>query len=318
MTAFPYGRDATAVATYGKLCAVPRHAHVPQPLQFVPFRGSAAVADGLLTKAMLRGATWRRLFHDVYVHRESELDRRAWCDAVALTLPPGAALGGLSAAFLWGVDLLARNAQVSVVVPRDRRLPRSARVGVHYTTLADHDVTWLGELPVTTPERTAFDLGRRSSRAGALVAIDALTHRRLVKLDALQALVAERAAWPGVPLLNEVLLLAEPLAESPMETRLRLLLFDACLPPSVAQHEVRDAGGRLVGRVDLAWPELRLAIEYEGDHHRERHQFRRDVARLNALRAAGWAVLRFTADDVLRHPHRLIREVEAAMRAIRP
>ena len=156
------------------------------------------------------------------------------------------------------------------------------------------------------------------SRAGALVAIDALTHRGLVKLDALHTLAAERAAWPGTPLLNEVLLLAEPLSESPMETRLRLLLVDAGLPLFTAQHEVRDAHGRLIGRVDLALPELRLAIEYEGDHHRERHQFRRDVARLNALRAAGWTVLRFTADDVLRHPDRLIREVAAAIRALRP
>jgi very-short-patch-repair endonuclease len=114
-----------------------------------------------------------------------------------------------------------------------------------------------------------------------------------------------------------VLLLAEPLAESPMETRLRLLLVDAGAPPPTAQHTVRDREGRVVGRVDLAWPELRLAVEYEGDHHRERAQFQRDVARLNALRAAGWTVLRFTADDVLRHPHSTIAQVAAAMRELR-
>ncbi|MEV7228582.1 DUF559 domain-containing protein [Polymorphospora sp. NPDC051019] len=85
------------------------------------------------------------------------------------------------------------------------------------------------------------------------------------------------------------------------------------LPPPVAQHEVHDHRGRFVGRVDLAYPRWRIAIEYEGDHHRERTQFRRDVARLNDLRACGWLVLRFTADDVLRHPERIIALVHQAV-----
>lgn len=170
---------------------------------------------------------------------------------------------------------------------------------------------------MTTPERTAFDLGRHGSRADALVAVDALAHRRVVKLDAVRSLAAERRRWPGVRQLDEVLLLAEPLSESPMETRLRLLLIDAGAPPPVAQHNILDARGRFVGRVDLAWPQLRLAVEYEGDHHRERAHFRRDVARLNALRAAGWTVLRYTADDLLRHPRRTVAQVASAMRELR-
>jgi very-short-patch-repair endonuclease len=56
------------------------------------------------------------------------------------------------------------------------------------------------------------------------------------------------------------------------------------------------------------------ALEYEGDHHRERGQFRRDIARVNALRQAGWLVLRFTADDVLRDPDRVVVLVAAAIR----
>ncbi|MEJ3743767.1 DUF559 domain-containing protein [Actinomycetes bacterium KLBMP 9797] len=66
--------------------------------------------------------------------------------------------------------------------------------------------------------------------------------------------------------------------------------------------------------MDLAYPDLRIAIEYEGDHHRERVHFQQDVHRLNALRALGWLVLRFTADDVLRNPERTVRQVVAAIR----
>jgi Protein of unknown function (DUF559)/AbiEi antitoxin C-terminal domain len=265
---------------------------------------------------MLRGAAWRRLFPDVYVHRDTEMDHRAWCAAVALTLPAGAAIGGPSAAYLWGVDLLAADAPVSVVVPRARRMRADRRIALHYTTLTRDDVTVLAGVPLTSPERTAFDVGRHGSRATALIALDAILHQRIVKAEAVEAVAQERCRWPGVPLLNEILLLAEPLAESPMESRLRLLLLDAGLPPATAQYAVRDARGHFIGRVDLAWPELKLAVEYEGDHHRERGQFRRDIARLDALRAAGWTVLRFCADDVLRNPARTVRSVATALRSL--
>jgi very-short-patch-repair endonuclease len=186
------------------------------------------------------------------------------------------------------------------------------KVRVTHGVLAGNDVVRFGGLPVTSPVRTAFDLGRRRSRVDALVALDALAHRRVAKLPAIAGYAAARPRWPGVSQLRGLLTLAESLAESPMETRLRLLLLDADLPRPTAQHEVRDRRGRLIGRVDLAYPELRVALEYEGDHHRERAHFQRDVGRLNGLRAAGWLVLRFTADDVLRHPARVVGEVQRA------
>ncbi|MET7971044.1 DUF559 domain-containing protein [Micromonospora sp. NPDC005305] len=294
---------------------MPSSAHVPRRLSFLPFRGSAAVAEGLLTWAMLQGPAWRRLLPDVYVHRDGHRpdDHRLWCDAVALRLPPGAAIAGSSAAFLWGADLLARDAPVTVLLPRAARMRPHPRVRQVRSVLPGTDRTRFAGLPVTTALRTAFDLGRQGPRVDALVAVEALLHRRVVKLPALCAYAAARPGWPGATLLREVLALAEPLSESPMETRLRLLLLDAGLGPLTAQHDVRDATGRFVARVDLAWPALRVAVEYDGDHHRERAHFRQDVARLNALRAAGWLVLRFTADDVLRHPRATIALVRQAL-----
>lgn len=293
-----------------------RAARVPRECEFLPFRGSEAVARGRLSRSMLRGPTWRRLFPDVYLHVDAPLHHRVLCEAVALTLPDGTAVGGLSAAYLWGVDLLPHAAPVTVVAPRDRRLRADPRRTVHYSTLAPGDLTHFAGVPVTTPERTAFDLGRRGPRVDALVAVDALLHRHVITREALRTLAAERCGWPGIPQLRDVLSLAEPLAESPMESRLRLLLLDASLPPPTAQHRVLDARGRFVARVDLAWPELRLAVEYDGDQHREKAQFRRDVARLNALRAAGWTVLRFTAGDVLRQPGRTARQVATVLREL--
>ena len=94
-----------------------------------------------------------------------------------------------------------------------------------------------------------------------------------------------------------------------METRARLTLVDAGLPRPVAQFEVRDPGGRLVGRVDLAYPDHLIAIEYEGDHHRDRATFRRDIARINALQDLGWPVVRVTADDILLFPAQFVRRI---------
>ncbi|HEX2773457.1 MAG TPA: DUF559 domain-containing protein [Micromonosporaceae bacterium] len=292
-----------------------RAANLPRQLGFLPFRGTQAVSAGLLTKRMLSGPTWRRLLPDVYIRADAYRadDHRIWCDAAALVLPPGAAIGGRSAAYLWGVDLLARDSRVSVVVPRSARMRSHPGLTAAHAVLPDTDVTRFAGIPVTTPVRTAFDLGRSGARVDALIAVDALLNRRVVKLEALRSYAAGHAGWPGTALLRELLSLAEPLSESPMETRLRLLLVDAGAPRPVAQYDVRDARGRFIARLDLAYPALRIALEYEGDQHRERDHFRQDVSRLNALRAAGWIVLRFTADDVLRHPKRVTGELARAV-----
>jgi hypothetical protein len=264
---------------------------------------------------MLKGKTWRRLMPDVYIAADAYAadDHRMWCEAVALTLTSGEAIDRYSAAFLWGVDLLPRHAAVSVSAARSGPVwPHGRRTTVR-ARLAGDDITILFGMPVTTPVRTAFDLGRQEHRASALIALDAMCHRRLIGLPELADYATGECRRPGVRRLRGMLELVDARAESPMETRLRLLLHDGGAPAPTPQYEVRDANGCLIGRVDLAYPHGKIAIEYEGDHHRERTQFRRDITRVNALRQAGWLVLRFTADDVLHHPRRVIDHVTTAV-----
>ncbi|WBB96237.1 DUF559 domain-containing protein [Solwaraspora sp. WMMA2059] len=308
-------------------------ARVPRELRFAPFSGSRAVAAGLATWQMLRGPAWQRLLPDVYVEAAAfdPADHRMWCEAVAVKLPVGGAICGLSAAYLWGVDLLPRRSPVHVTLPRSVRLGAHPRLAVSRRALDPTDITVsFGGIALTTEVRTAFDLGRLLPRADALAALDAMLHRRLLHADALTGYLDTNTGGRGIAQLRELVTLAEPLAESPMESRLRLLLHDAGLPRPTVQYEVRrpaqqatsrrqaqaadGAGrGRFIARVDLAYPQWRIAIEYEGDHHRERATFRRDVGRYNALRAAGWLVLRFTADDVLRQSGQLARMVRQAI-----
>ncbi|WIM99449.1 DUF559 domain-containing protein [Actinoplanes oblitus] len=271
------------------------------------------MTDGLLSRNMLRGRAWQRLLPDVYVHRALPLDHQVWCAAVGLVLPRHAAIGGPSAAHLWGAGLLAPQSPVSVVASRDKWTYRHPRILTHHTRLCPEDLTELEGIAVTTPERTAFDLGRQSSRATALILIDAMLHQGRLDPGAVVELAAQRDWWPGVARLLEVINLADGRAESPMETRLRLLLHDGGIPRPVPQFEIRDDLGQLVARVDLGWPAARLAVEYEGDHHRVQEQFRRDITRAHTLQRYGWTVLRFGADDVLRLPHETVLAVRTAL-----
>ena len=81
----------------------------------------------------------------------------------------------------------------------------------------------------------------------------------------------------------------------------------------MAQYEVRDGVGFFVARLDLAYPERRLGVEYEGDHHRGRSVFAHDLRRINALKLLGWRVLRFGAADVFGQPDRIVAQVRAAL-----
>jgi very-short-patch-repair endonuclease len=265
----------------------------------------------LLVAGQIRGNAWRRLFPDVYIAADVELDHRLWCEAALLYVDDDqASISGLSAAFLLGVDLLPITGwSVTLTVPPSRRPGRGAVTGLTIirAALARTDVG-SGRLRATTPIRTAFDVARLLPFGQAVAAIDAMAHRRLIDLAELRAYALAAGGCRGVRQIGRVLSEADPQAESPMETALRLVLVDGGLPRPETQVEIYSESGMFIGRADLAYRRVRVALEYEGDHHRDRATFRRDITRVNAMREANRTVVRVTADD-LRHPDRLIRQV---------
>jgi very-short-patch-repair endonuclease len=127
--------------------------------------------------------------------------------------------------------------------------------------------------------------GKRDDCPPATVA---MIHRRLL----------EWGRFPGCGKLRAALEIVREGAESPKETETRLLLRDFHLPEPVVQHTV-VVDGRFVARTDLAYPEWRIAIEYEGDHHRtDRDQWRADIRRQRDLEDNGWIVIRVTQLDL--------------------
>jgi G:T-mismatch repair DNA endonuclease (very short patch repair protein) len=279
------------------------------------FRGSEALRRGLLTPAQLRGPRWRRLRHDVYVDASVPLTHRLLAEAVTLTAPAGAVLGGLTAATLWSArgPFAGPEDPVEVVLPPDVRWNASSGVRVR-TAPTTGDVVTDGILRWTDRTRTAVDLIRRAGPLDdAVVLLDRLSEHRVIFLDDVRAAVASLPRCRGSARARRIAALADGLAESPPETRLRLLLLRAGLPAPIAQFEVRHEG-RFVARVDFGYPAHKLAIEYDGAWHGTAGQLTRDRARMNRLTAAGWRVIFVTAAD-MRRPEELAARIAAALSA---
>ena len=284
----------------------------PPQLRGHVFRGTWAVAAGVLTEAQLRSRAWRRLRRDVYADAELPVDHRLLARGVSLVMPPGAALGGRTAAVLWGLTDLASAADpVEVVVPPGTRWTPGPGVRVRSAPL-DGDVVRDGPwLRWTDRVRTAVDLARQDDGDESVVLLDQLVHGRMVGLTEVRAAVAALPRCRGSAAARRTAALADGLAESPPETRLRLLLHRSDLPRPVAQYAVRS-GGRFVARVDFGWPEHRLAVEYDGAWHGDPEQFPKDRRRLNRLAAAGWRTHFVTKED-MRRPDDVLAGVAAAL-----
>ena len=287
-----------------------------------PFRGTVAVRRGLLTRGQLYGPRYRRLLPDVYVPVGTTLDLCTRSRAAYLHVAPrGGVLAGFSAAALLGRGCALRRVPAEVLVPRDAR--SRPDLLVRRGTVPDSEVTVAGGCWVTVPRRAAWDLARRLPLVEAVVAVDALARWRAPRDPGFEPaeLLAYRAAAPGTRscrALDGVLALADRRAESVLETRLRLNLVLGGLPPPEVQHRVRDAHGFVLARVDLAYPQARLAIEYDGDTHFTPARSRADRRRDLLLADLGWHTMRLTYDDVDGDPPGTRRRVATLLQARTP
>ena len=287
-----------------------RPASVPENLRADVFRGAAAVRAGLVTRRQLDGPTWRRLFRDVYVHRDVPVTHELRAAAACLLLPD-AVVTGRSAAVLWGVPLAATWEDVELTLAPSAHACRMPGLRVRRARLAAEHRWGRSGIPVTAPEATAVRLAACLPGDDAVIAVDQMVATGIVDLLPIRA-VAATARGAGSARARAVCELADGLAGSPQETRLRLLIHRSHLPRPVAQFRVVDSRGRVIARPDFAWPDRKIALEYDGLWHAEPGQFAKDRGRLNRLREAGWTVIFVTAADMHR-PAELIARIEAAL-----
>jgi hypothetical protein len=279
------------------------------------FLGSHAVAVGAVTRAQLQSGLYRRLFQNVYADPGLPADHRLYARGAMLVMPAEAVLGGRSAATWFDAPFAAPMDPVLVVVPPDSAWRGPRGIQVHRTTVHPAEVSTIadaeGVVRMTSPLRTAWEIGTLQSVATAVALLDAMVRARHLDLGTLDHLARQRRGQWGARRFAKVVPFVDGRSESRPESLIRVACLRAGLPAPVPQHVVM-AGDEFLGRVDLAWPEARLIVEYEGAHHFDELQIRRDDRRYERLVAAGWRVIRLSSADL----HDLPAVVERIARAL--
>jgi len=238
-----------------------------------PFIGTEAVASGVFNRHQLR-IRHRLVFPNVYLSKQTplSLDRR------------------IAAAWLWA--------------------GREATVGcLAAAALHGDEVTAVAGLAVTTPERTAFDIGRRKPHRVAVARLDALARATNLKPDGVMSVAERHPGARGLRQLEVALEFVDAGAQSPRETYLRLLIIRAGLPRP--QTQIPVITGEETYYLDMGWEDCMVAVEYDGEHHRtDSLQYRNDIRRLETLQRLGWIVIRVIAGD---HPTAILQRVRRAL-----
>lgn len=245
----------------------------------------------------MRRADLRRPVHGVRVPRDRDA---SLVDCIALVLRPDQRFSHTTAVSVWGAPVPREHregSRVHVATIGGGSLMR--RPGVTAHRVADDDTVEQDGLPVSTPARAWAECATLFDFRALVVLGDHLVGRaRLATIEDLAR--ALRPRGHGVVLARAALEAVRPGSESPMETLIRLDVVDAGFPEPELNHEVFDERGTFLGRVDMCWPQLRIALEYDGDHHRERDVFRHDQRRGNGFAVNGWIVVHATAADAAR------------------
>ncbi|MFF1632777.1 hypothetical protein [Leifsonia sp. NPDC058248] len=281
--------------------------HQPQPLP--PALRSRPFAVGEAFRASvgpgrLRAGDLRAPFRGVREPSDAEITLLSRCAALNTRMPPAEAFSHTTAALLLGLPLPLRLSRPDVLhlsVPRPNRTPRIRGVIGHQPALRDGDVVESAGFRVTSPARTWCDLAPHLSVAELVAVGDAIVHWRRPRASVaeLSCAAARLRGRPGASVALAAGGLLHERSESPQESELRVRFVQGGLPRLDVNVDLRDRHGRFVARPDLRFPEFRVIVEYEGDHHRTaRTQWRRDLKRTIALQGMGETVLRLGADDL--------------------
>lgn len=287
--------------------AIPRELTDGRPFT-VPFARQLGIDP-----QVLRGARFRAVLRGVYVWSATADSPLLRLDAALLLAPPGAAASHRSAAAVLALPV-PPSPLASLTVPSGSRRPRMEGLRVHQVRDLPAPRMVSGR-PVVEPTMAFLQLAEPSTGLGGVdlvTAGDALV-RHWCGLEELQAAAHVRSNRGRRA--RAALAYVRCDVDSAPETRLRLLLVLAGLPEPKVGHVVRDSAGGWIARPDLSYPDQRIAIEYEGEHHLiDARQWSQDIARQENMEELGWLVLRITARDLFVRPAVTVTRVLAALR----
>lgn len=288
---------------------------LPSPLAHTPFTRANALAAGLGTNR-INGPDLLRPFHGVRHPGGLALSFEARCRAFTLRMPPAAFFSSVTAARLQGIPLpleLQQTPVIHVAVPAPHHASAARGVIGHKVQLMGDDVHELHGLRLSTPARLWCELAAELDLGDLVAAGDYIIHWRLplCSLEELRDAVERFPGRTGRAKLRAALLLLNNRSESPRESLLRVILVSAGLEGLRANLRVRVRGRAF--RIDLALPRYKIALEYQGEHHNDPEQWRKDMTKREILATDGWHTMEINADDL--HGTELIERIRITISA---
>jgi very-short-patch-repair endonuclease len=270
-----------------------------------PFLGTEALSAGAVTRRSLE--QHRRLHRNVFLPPGSPVTAGVRAKAAWLWSDRKAVVGGLSASALFGTRWIDADAPAELFRVNGKPVPG---IVIHRDELHASEICDVSGIAATTPARTAFDLGRRKGLLRAVIQVDALAHQTGVTAQEIAALIPHHRGVRGLVQLRDVVELMDGGAESPQETKTRLVLIEAGLPKPHTQIRVHPY------RLDMGYDEFKVAVEYDGEQHwKDPAQHARDIDRLADLAALGWRIIRVSAEILRYRPQVVIVRTCEALRA---
>lgn len=268
--------------------------------------GGFATAAQLLTvmtrqelDVQVRKRNLIRVWYGVYAATEPDLLGRLEALDLFMGCPAVACMG--TAARLYGFDVQNVTA-IHVLDPGVRMRPTRGLM-IHQRTGAE--VRLVASRRATAPAWTAVEVARELPRPRALATLDAALHSGWCTSRELKHAVVEQRGRRGIVAVRALMPYADGRAESAMESEARLVMIDYGVPLPELQYPIYGRDGE-VWRVDFAWPQARLAAEYESvEWHAGRREMLRDKTRFAGVQDLGWTVIPIVVDDVRRYPSRL-------------
>ncbi|MCP3800954.1 hypothetical protein NLX83_16950 [Allokutzneria sp. A3M-2-11 16] len=273
--------------------------------------------DALLVA--LRSCRLRRVQRGIYMPRNIDAPPLTIARAAILSSAvPRAVASHDTAARIHGIAVPETGRREHVTVPGDVRKRDRRELVFHNRALELGDVEVRQGIPVTTVPRTLADLAADRERLSAVWALDDAFRRGLCPPHRVEQAIARWRGGTGCVRAKAVFACSDGRAESILETAARLTLADAGLPLPRTQFEVFGADGRLIARLDGAFPEERVGLEFDGRSvHSAPEALFRDRTRQNDLVELGWVLLRFTWWDVVDQPKGFVESVSRTVGARR-
>ena len=275
-----------------------------------PFRAAEALDAGAISVRDLR-KFYRAVYPGVYAPRGIELSAVERGRAASLWSRRRGVAAGLSAAALLGAKWIEPSLPAELIHTNRRPPPLMT---VHSDDLLAGETRKVAGLIVTSPARTAFDVGRRSELTAGVQRLDALMQATDVKAVDIEAVMARHSGVRGLTQLRRTLRLVDGGAESPYESLTRLLLVQAGFPALQTQLEVIDRYGLVCARIDMGWREWLVGVEFDGAQHwTDSRQRTRDIDRLAELLDLGWTIVRVSSGMLHNTPQVISTRVGAAL-----